>query len=184
MTGTNKNRIVDYLNASVLVLQQNQLATKNEFAIRTISFVDNILDSLQLNVSQGEVELNDFMRNAKTLNIGEEGTKLSEELSVFDAEKSLIEKKLNYLLELERYLQRKTEFKDITSPTVVGIDEVNIVSNVSKIVELSIKRSNLRYSMKVSAPIFADLERNISALKDVLFENINSYKNLLNSDFN
>jgi hypothetical protein len=46
LQGTNKARMVDYLNATVKMLISVQLERKNQFATNTIAFIDSTLVSL------------------------------------------------------------------------------------------------------------------------------------------
>jgi hypothetical protein len=45
--GTNKNRMVDFLNTTVQVLIKRQLENKNKFAENTINFIDETLGSME-----------------------------------------------------------------------------------------------------------------------------------------
>ena len=178
-TGTNKNKIIDYLNASVKVLSRDQLKRKNLFATKTIKFVDSMLLGLEKRVKLNEDELNAFKKKSKSLDLVAEGAKLSSDLAGLDIEKDLINKKLDYLFVLEDYLIKSKDFKNVPAPSVTGVDEMNIVTNVGKIISLSIERSQYEYSLKEGAPKFFELDRNINSLKRVLLENIKAYRNAL-----
>ena len=184
MKGGNKHRIVDYLNASVKVLSRDQLARKNLFATKTIDFVDKMLDSLRLRVLNNEDELNSFYKKTKTMNLTNEGSKLSGELTSLDIEKNTLEKKYDYLNILEQYLLNKKEYTDVPAPSIVGIEEANIVSNINKIIQLSVERSKYGYAVREDSPIFAELDRDVNSLKVVLYENIASYRTVLDLDKN
>ena len=92
----------------------------------------------------------------------------------------MVNKKLKYLNVLEGYLRSKNDFINVPAPSIAGIEELNIVNNVSQIIELSVKRSSLKYSLKECAPAFYDLDTSINSLKTVLLENIFSYRSALN----
>ena len=177
--GHNSNRMADYLNASVKVLSRDQLEQKNLFATRTINFVDKMLDSLKNRVDSNEKELNAFRRKTKTLDIGGQGEQLSNELANLDLEQNAIQKRLKYLDNLEQYLLVKKSFKDVPAPSIVGIEEPNIVKNVGEIITLSVERSKLNFGFKENSPVFQELDRNIASLKEVLLENIASYRDII-----
>ncbi len=179
LKGSNKHRLVDYLNASVEVLSRDQLARKNLFATKTIEFVDKMLDSLRNSVLNSEDELNSFYRGAKSMNLSNEASKLSEKLTKLDIEKNALDKKYDYLNVLEKYLVNKKEYTDVPAPSIVGIEETNIVANVNKIIGLSVDRSKFGYAVREDSPIFAEIDRDINSLKAVLFENISSYRSVL-----
>ena len=58
LQGTNKARMVDYLNETVKTLIKSQLDRKNQFATNTIAFIDSTLAAMdnQLKVSEGEMK--------------------------------------------------------------------------------------------------------------------------------
>ena len=110
MKGGNKNRIADYINASVEVLKRDQLTRKNLFATKTIEFVDKMLDSLRDRVLSNENELNSFYKSTKSLNLDTEAEKLTSELTSLDIEKNTVDKKYDYLKLLEEYLSNKKDY--------------------------------------------------------------------------
>lgn len=177
--GANKNRIVDYLNASVKVLQRDQLKRKNIFATNTIKFVDSVLLGLKSEVKKNEEAMNDFKRRTKSLNLEADGEKLSLELSDIDLEKEMISKKLGYLKELESYLKSSRDYKNVPAPSITGVDEANIVANVGAIISLSVERSQYEFTLREGAPKFAELDRDINSLRTVLLENIKAYRSAL-----
>lgn len=62
MQGTNKNRMVDYLNSTVDVLIKRQLESKNKFAENTISFIDETLANMEKELKNSGDELRDFSK--------------------------------------------------------------------------------------------------------------------------
>jgi len=151
--GTNKNRIVDYLNASVKVLSRDELERKNIFATNTIKFVDSMLFGLKKQVKANEDAINNFKKRTKSLDLKADASKLSEELSTVDLEKELIAKKLDYLSELEKYLKSNRDYKNVPAPSITGVDEANIVSNVGGIISLSVERSKYEFTLREGAKI-------------------------------
>jgi len=62
-------------------------------------------------------------------------------------------------------------------------DEPNIIANVSNLIQLSTKRDELSYSVK-STKMFSEFDVEMEAIKNVLLENIESYKTFLQVDMN
>jgi len=174
--GTNKQRIVDYLNASVKVLSRDELERKNIFATNTIKFVDSMLFGLRKQVKANEDEINDFKKRTKSLDLEADAAKLSQKLSDIDIEKELITKKLDYLSVLEKYLKSNNDYRRVPAPSVTGVEEANIVDNVGAIISLSIERAQYEFTLRDGAPKFAELDRDINSLKTVLLENIKTYR--------
>ena len=67
---------------------------------------------------------------------------------------------------------------NLPAPSVAGIDDPNIVVNVSKLISLSTQRSEMAYAVK-SEKIFKDFDNQMEAVKKVLLENIATAKSFL-----
>jgi len=184
LSGNNKAELVDYLNTTVQVLGEDVLERKNLFATKTIQFIDSTLaiKTGELSAVQGELE--DFRNNSTISDLGTEGQEINAKLNALDLRKSAVQQELNYYNTLEDYLISRTDYSKVPAPSVAGIGEASIVSNVSRILSLAEERNKYQYSFKEGAPIFADIDRQINAVKAVLLENITSTKSLKNRELN
>ena len=183
MEGTNKARMVDYLNATVDVLVKRQLDSKNKFAENTINFIDETLFRMEKELKNSGDDLKDFSKNNNIVDIEEGSSTFKQQLLGYDADKDLVERKIAYLNSLKNYLKSSVDFSKLPAPTVAGIDEPNINANVAKLISLSIQRSELVYSIKGEV-YFERIDNEIQSVKKVLLENANSYKNSLLYDLN
>ncbi|MBT0608971.1 polysaccharide biosynthesis tyrosine autokinase [Aequorivita echinoideorum] len=184
LTGNNKAKLVDYLNTSVEVLSQDMLDRKNLFATKTIRFIDSSLAMKSAELSTVEDELNQFKNKNAIFNLESEGSEINTKLSELDLRKEAVNRELNYYNTLQNYLTSRSDYRDVPAPSVAGISESSIVSGVGRIIQLSEERNKLRYSFKDGAPVFADIDRQIDAVKNVLLENIRSSKSLKTDDLN
>ncbi|NNK87996.1 MAG: sugar transporter, partial [Flavobacteriaceae bacterium] len=142
LTGMNKAKIVDYLNTTAAILSQTELRLKNQYATNTIKFIDSSLAAVNVNLRDVTDEMNDFRQKNKVFNVNEEMSVISSQLRVLDTDEQSERIKLDYLDNLEKYLNTKTDYSKIAAPTSVGIEEPNILSSVGKITNLSIQRQN------------------------------------------
>jgi capsular exopolysaccharide synthesis family protein len=181
--GNNKNRMVDFLNTTVEILIRRQLENKNKFAENTINFIDETLGSMEKQLKDSGDELKDFGKSNNILDIEAGGQSYKAQLLQYDEEKDRVERKISYLNTLKNYLKNSVDFSKLPAPTVAGIDEPNINTNVSKLITLSIERSELAYSIKGEV-YYERIDNEISSVKKVLLENANSYKNALLYDLN
>lgn len=184
LTGNNKAELVDYLNATVQVFGNEVLERKNLFATKTIQFIDSTLAIKTGEISDVQSELDAFRNASSVYDLSTEGQEISGQLRVLDVRKNTIEQQIQYYNTLEDYLSSKTDYSTVPAPSVAGISEVSIVSGVSRILALAEERNNLQYSFREGAPVFADLDRQINAVKAVLFENMTSSKSLKNKEIN
>ncbi|MGQ7945294.1 polysaccharide biosynthesis tyrosine autokinase [Flavobacterium sp. WC2509] len=182
MQGTNKARMVEYLNATVKMLIKRQLDSKNQFATNTVNFIDSTLVAMESELKKTGDELKSFRKDKNIYEIeGEGGSKFSDKILDIDAEKDAINRKITYYNSLKAYLKNSVDYSKLPAPSVAGIEDPNIVVNVSKLIALSTQRSEMAYAVK-SEKIFRDFDNQMEAVKNVLLENIVSAKSSLQYD--
>jgi len=181
MQGTNKARMVEYLNATVRMLIKIQLDGKNQFANNTIRFIDSTLVAMEGQLKQTGNELKTFRKDKNVYDIEGGGMKFSDQITSFDLERDQISRKIAYYNSLKTYLNNSVDYSRLPAPSVAGIEDPNIVVNVSKIIALSTQRSEMAYAVK-SDKIFKDFDNQMRAVKDVLLENIITAKSSLMYD--
>jgi tyrosine-protein kinase Etk/Wzc len=173
--GANRDIVADYLNTTVDLLSQKQLDQKNLFATNTITFIDKRIKGVSDSLKQDEDRLKTFRQRNQIFDLSSQGSSIFEKMTLLDAEKNTISIKLAYLNQLENYLRNSKDYSDLPAPAASGFDDPTLVKSVTDIVRLSIQRSNLQ--SKVKNPLFYEqIDREIDALKNVLFQSISSAK--------
>lgn len=181
MQGTNKARMVKYLNSTVEMLIKRQLDSKNQFATNTINFIDSTLVAMESQLKLTGDELKSFRKDKNIYDIEAGGAKFSDKILDFDIEKDAVKRKIAYYNSLKSYLRNSVDYSKLPAPSVAGIEDPNIVVNVSKLIALSTQRSEMAYAVK-SEKIFRDFDNQMEAVKSVLLENIATAKNSLEYD--
>ncbi|MGL2988153.1 polysaccharide biosynthesis tyrosine autokinase [Flavobacterium sp. RSSA_27] len=181
MQGTNKARLVDYLNATVKMLIKRQLDSKNQFATNTIAFIDSTLVSMESQLKETGNELKTFRKEKNIIDVEDGGAKFSDKILKYDVQKDEITRKITYYNSLKSYLKNSVDYAKLPAPSVAGIEDPNIVVNVSKLIALSTQRSEMAYAVK-SEKIFKDFDNQMMAIKNVLLENIATAKQSLQYD--
>ncbi|MCZ8197327.1 MAG: polysaccharide biosynthesis tyrosine autokinase [Flavobacterium sp.] len=183
LEGTNKARIVDYLNETVRVLIKNQLDKKNLFADNTINFIDTTLALMELKLRDANDDLKEFSKNKNVIEIEQGGFNVQNKMLELDLERDLIARKINYFNTLSNYLKNSKDYSKLPAPSVAGIDDPNIIMNVSNLIELSVRRSEMMYSVK-SDVMLNNIDNEITSVKKVLLENIEAAKNAIQYSYN
>jgi polysaccharide biosynthesis transport protein len=183
LEGSNKARLVDYLNITVKTLIDNELEIKNLFATNTIRFIDSTLTQTDRQLKLSGDELENFQTGTNVLEIESGGKIFSEEIQKLDLEKENLDRKINYCASLKSYLISNNDFSRLPAPSVAGIEDPNILVNTSKLINLSIERSKMPYTIK-SEKLYADIDNEIHSYKIILLENLNSFRNSINYDLN
>ncbi|UFH35778.1 GumC family protein [Flavobacterium acetivorans] len=181
MQGNNKARMVEYLNSTVKMLMKRQLDSKNQFATNTISFIDSTLVAMESQLKETGEELKSFRKGKNIYDIEEGGGKFSNQVLEYDVKKDEVSRKLAYYNSLKAYLKSSVDYSKLPAPSVAGIEDPNIVVNISKLIALSTQRSEMAYAVK-SDKIFKDFDSQMEAVKKVLLENIASAKSSLQFD--
>jgi succinoglycan biosynthesis transport protein ExoP len=181
MQGTNKARMVEYLNATVKMLIKLQLDGKNQFATNTIRFIDSTLVAMESQLKETGGELKTFRKDKNIYEIEGGGEKVSDKIMEFDVERDQVTRKIAYYNSLKSYLNNSVDYSRLPAPSVAGIEDPNVVVNVAKLIALSTQRSEMAYAVK-SDKIFKDFDNQMQAVKNVLLENIASAKGSLMTD--
>jgi len=182
LTGTNKKRLVEYINETVDMLRENQLESKNQFAVNTIRFIDSTLAKMQDENNKTSLAMRDFMKDKDVYQLTDQGENiLLNRLTQYDVQKETILRKIQYYKSLENYLKNSTDFSELPAPTVAGIEDPNITSNVAKLINLSISRSKTAFGIK-NENTYKQFDSQMESIKLVLLENITSAKAALEYD--
>ena len=175
LEGSNKNRIVDYLNETVKTLIKVQLKNKNLFAENTIRYIDTTLALMEGNLKLANNDLKKFSQNKNVFEIEKGGEIFQDKMLDLDVQKDGVNRKINYYNTLNSYLRNSTDYSKLPAPSVAGIEDPNIMGNVSNLIQLSVRRSEMAYSVK-SDVLFNNIDNEISSVKKVLLENISAAK--------
>ena len=126
-------------------------------------------------------ELKSFRKDKNIIDVEDGGVKFSDRILKYDVEKDEIIRKIAYYNSLRSYLKSSVDYSKLPAPSVAGIEDPNIVVNVSKLIALSTQRSEMAYAVK-SEKIFKDFDNQMLAVKNVLLENIVTAKQSLQYD--
>jgi tyrosine-protein kinase Etk/Wzc len=183
LTGGNKQRLIDYINTSSVILERGELERKNKFAVSTIEYIDSSLVLQEKALRKSEQDLEDFKDTSQLIDVLSQSSDFNQRLSEFEIEKRGIQNKLNYYDNLKSYLKNKTDYSVVQAPSVVGIEEGSISAAVFRLITLSEERKKREFAMRPDAPVFREIDRDINAVKEVIYENIKSSNYLLNEEF-
>ena len=178
--GTNKSKIVDYLNTTAIILRETELRNKNLYATNTIDFIDSTLNSVSDNLKAVNDELDDFRKANKVFNVSEEMVNINERLRTYELQRDNEQIKLNYLENLETYLKNKSDYTKIAAPTSVGIDEGGLLNSINRIIRLATDRQNQEKTAREGSILLRRLDSQIDAEKSVAMELINNTRGSIN----
>ncbi len=167
----------DYLNKLCEVYLKTGLEDKNIAAINTIKFIDFQLISVTDSLRKAELRLQNFRLDKKIIDISAEGSSIFTKMQGLQTEKATLQIHLNYYSYLKKYIENKDEYKDIISPSVMGIGEPALNLLVSNLGTLYNEKAVLSYSAQNDNPALSIIELKMQKTAAALKENVNEIIN-------
>ncbi len=179
LTGSNKNRIVSYLNRTVEVLAIDKLQDKTNYARNTREFIDaqfrNTSDSLRFL----EDNIGDFKQKNNIYNLSAEGGEIFSQTITLDKLQLEIMERIQYFDNLEKYIKTHTDYSKIPAPALINIEDGSISAMIGKLTGLSIDKEKLESEVTANHPSLKLINQEIVTTRNVLLENITSLKKVL-----
>lgn len=176
LTGTNKNRIVDYLNKTIEVLALYELEQKTDYAYNTKAFIDaqfkNTSDSLALI----EDNIGKFKQDNDIYNLSAEGGLIFSQTTGLDQMQQQLTDRISYFENLEKYIKSNSNYSKIPAPAIINIEDGSISAMVGTLTQLSIQKEKLANEVTSNHPSLILLNEDIETARNVLLENLASLK--------
>jgi len=166
------HRDVQYLNKLGSLYIQSGLDEKNKMANNTVRFIDNLIAGVNDSLQVAGNSFTDFRSKNKTVNLGQEATKVVDKLKDLDTEQSKLNLKLDYYSNLKYYLDNSEEIKDLVAPSLIGVNDPDMNSMVAKLNDLYSKREVLSYTVQEKNPTLVALNNEIQFTQKVLGEKV------------
>ena len=182
LNGSNKNRIVDYLNASVKVLEKDKKSAKIAYAENTKKYIDDLFDRESDSLKILEKALSKFKSKNNIYDLSAQGTKILEEITLFDLQKRTVTNNIESLDSLTNYLLTHKKFIDIPVPAIREIADGKITIEVGELISQATLREKLRNVVTDNHPKVKDLEKEIETTKKILLENIRNLRITFKND--
>ena len=177
LSGPNKNRLVDYLNETVIVLAELELEQKTNYARSTKEFIDaqfrNTSDSLKLI----EDNIGKFKQENEIYQLSAEGGEIFSQTLSLDKMQEQLGDRIAYFNNLESYIKTHSDFTNIPAPAIINIEDGSIAGMVGKLTELSIRKEKLSKEVTANHPSLKSVEQEVETTRNVLLENLSSLKN-------
>ena len=176
---TNKNKIQDYLNHSVIILNEDQKKQKIQYAVRTKKYIDTLFRESSKSLKNIENQLGDYKERHKIYDLSIEGQNIYTQASILDKEKNDIEDRLAYYKNLKRYINDKNKLKTIPSPAIISVEDPALAKNVSQLIGLYKAKEILEQTVTDDFPELKRINNDIKTTKSIILENISSLENAM-----
>ncbi|MFH0866504.1 MAG: polysaccharide biosynthesis tyrosine autokinase [Bacteroidota bacterium] len=173
------HKAIEYLNKLCENYIDLDLELKNNTATKTIEFINDQMIEITDSLSNVEDILENFRTNNKVIDLTEESTLVFKKLEEQDKEKSLANIEYKYYEYLTEFITANNDFTDVVVPSSIGLTNVTMNSLISNLITLSQEKIKLEIGLTENSPVTIALEKNISATKKSLLENVESSLSLI-----
>ena len=179
MRGYNRQKLADYLNASIAELQAYELRQKNQMAINTIEFIDEQLMILESALKDSETALEDFRSQNLIIDLNTKSEQMLEYFIALEQEKSALTLRSFYLYVID-FLQNEQNYSGLSIPSMGAFDDPIVMQLAEQLVSSSITLERVQLTLERNNPARRDLENEVAYSKQAL---LNATNNALSSSY-
>jgi|WetSurMetagenome_2_1015567.scaffolds.fasta_scaffold10660_2 tyrosine-protein kinase Etk/Wzc len=179
LTGTNGQRITDFLNnLSSAYLDKNK-DKKNKTALSTIDFIDSQISEVADSLQYTESSLKNFRTAAGVMDLSFQGQQVFEQLSKLENERAGLEVQRKYYVYLKNYITSNADATQMVAPSAMNVVDPILGTLVTQLINLNSERASLLNNATNQQNLFlADVNIKIDNLKKTISETV---KNTLNT---
>ena len=169
-------RSEDFIDNLIDEYGKRTIKNKNETSNKTTQFINERLNEISKNLSSVDSEAAKYMSqyginedlNGTSGRLADVSTENKREIAIYETQKLLIQSTIDFI----NNKQSKNDF----IPSNLGIDDSAITTDIGKYNTLVLQRKRLLKTSTLENPIVVKIDDQLSGLRDVLFQNLNSLK--------
>lgn len=182
--GENREKESDFLNELIKVYTEGKMNFQNEAQRRSLEFINEQLAGISDSLNIAGNNFTAFKAKNNIVDLGQEGNLVMNNLKAIETERAQSQMQLDYFQNLLKYLQTN-DYKQVVSPSVVGINDAALNSLVMKLSDLYNRRQIISFSAKENNPTLIMIDKQLDQTRTQLNENIqnlidNASRNLNN----
>ncbi len=184
LNADNVQKGIDFLNGLINKYIENNLEKKNYLAIKTIEHLDFQLSDISESLGSSEQELQDIRRTSSVMNIDEKAGNLYNQIQNSQTQKNEIERRRNYLIQMEEYFSSNRDSSGFLAPSSMGLDDPLLSGLIQELTTLNAERQQIINNNQLRSPRLRTLDITISNLKEVIIENLHYSITTANAELN
>jgi tyrosine-protein kinase Etk/Wzc len=162
----------EFLNELVKVYIKSKIDLENESQRRSLEFINDQLSGIADSLDVAGTKFTKFRSENKIIDIGKQGTLVMDNLKEIESDKAKSQMQLDYFNNLHTYLSNPGDGKKLASPSVVGIEDLSLNTQVVKMGELYSRRQLISFSAKENNPALLLIDKEIVQTRDLINENL------------
>lgn len=174
LEGNIPQKEADFLNELNRVFITLGVEEEERSSETSVNFISEQLGKIKDSLDRSEEVFTDYRRKNQVVDLSQEANFIYQKLEEIESEKYEANTRLGYYQNLKNYLDDSERIKQISSPSMVGINDENLTTMLQKLSELYNRRELLKYSVKEKSPSYMLVEREINLIRNSLDENLNN----------
>ncbi|MFS4493381.1 GumC family protein [Maribacter sp. 2308TA10-17] len=163
---------IDFLQKLTDNYIQNKLDSRNEIATTKEAFIRNQLLAVSDSLSRVELELEDFKKDKRALNLSATANNALGRSSSLQMERAKINLSIKYYNSLIQSVQDNRNSEEFIIPTSAGIDDPLINENIKELKNLYAEKSKKRFFVTENNEEMSILNKQIAQSTDILLNNL------------
>lgn len=174
MSGDNRQKITDFLNALASTYLDNNLEKKNKIAINTVKFIDTQISDVADSLNFAESKLQNFRTSNRVTDLGYQGQQSLERLGRLEGDRALLVMQKKYYDYIRGYFDKNTDLSDLIAPSSMNVQDPLLNQLINQLITLNSERTNLLNQGNIKNLRLGPIEVQIANLKETIMENIQS----------
>lgn len=175
MNGTNKQKIVEFVNMLMIEYVNRGLEKKNLVSENTINFIDAELSGIQDSLSRSEIDLKDFKSTNDLMNLDVQATQVYNNLKALEKERAEMLVNVKIYKQLQTYIQNQIDDpENLAAPSTMGINDPLLNKLVVDLVTLSQTKATQLLTQTEQHPQVVKINEQIVTAKKTLLETVNN----------
>lgn len=161
MTGTNRQELADFLNATIAELRRFELEQKNVMAVNSIAFIDDQLEVIREKLLLAEAELQQFRSDNLIVNLSQESAQILEGFANMDKERSMLSLRQNIYQHTLDVLESERHYDGLSLPSFGVFNDPTLNTLAQELLSISAETQRARLVLEPSNPTRRTLEREL-----------------------
>ena len=175
MNGTNKQKIVEFVNMLMIEYVNRGLEKKNLVSENTINFIDAELSGIQDSLSRSEIDLKDFKSTNDLMNLDVQANQVYNNLKALEKERAEMFVNVKIYKQLQTYIQNQIDDpENLAAPSTMGINDPLLNKLVVDLVTLSQTKATQMLTQTEQHPQVVKINEQIVTAKKTLLETVNN----------
>lgn len=185
LSGTNQQRISDFLNNHTAAYLNKSLDKKNRTALSTIDFIDSQISDIADSLNYAESALKNFRSSQGVMDLSFQGQQVFEQLSRLENEKAALDVQKKYYEYLNNYLAKNNELSDIAAPSAMNVVDPMLSGLVNQLISLNAERASILQNSTSQQNLYlADINIRIETIRNNIRETVRNTLNTLTISLN